>query len=163
MKRFARYFEVFRNGGEHRRAIAQVLGASPFRSFLDFSDWLHARVGRTNQLALVERCELLFDYLVGSKGLDPRAVAAATAEDFYGDTRRSERLPFLEKHVDRDALIRRQRANRARAHHSAGGTPRGDRSDHESVRGRLIDGPEVIATAEGGNRFTHERESRHGE
>lgn len=115
MKRFARYFEVFRNGGDHGRALARVFGTDPFSSFLAFSDWLYARVGRTNQLALPNRCELLFDFLVRERGDDPGVVAAAIVEDFFGGGR-CERLPFLEAYVDRDALFKRQRANRARAH-----------------------------------------------
>jgi hypothetical protein len=116
VKRFARAFEVFRNGGEHARAVQLVLGARPFEGFLAFTDWLFDEMGRTHQLALPKRCELLFDYLVRVRGLDPRTVAASIADDFYGESVRSERLPFLEPHVDRAALLARQRENRARAH-----------------------------------------------
>jgi hypothetical protein len=116
MKRFARAFEVFRNGGDHARALERVFGARPFRGFLELSDWLHRRMGRTHQLALTTRCELLFEFLVGERKDDPRAVAAAIVEDFYGERDRCERLPFLEDFVDRDALTRRQRENRRRAH-----------------------------------------------
>ncbi len=115
MKRFARYFEVFRNSGEHRRALAILFGDKPFERFLAFSDELYRKVGRTNQLALVKRSELLFEHLVGTLGEDPNRIAAAIVEDFY-EPGRAERLPFLEAYVDRDALFRRQRENRARAH-----------------------------------------------
>jgi radical SAM superfamily enzyme YgiQ (UPF0313 family) len=121
VKHFARYFEIFRNGGDHARALELLLASgSPFRELLAFSDWLYARVGRTNQIALPRRCELIFDFLTREKMLDARAVAAAIVEDFYGRAPRSERLAFLEEHVDRDALLALQRRNRARAH---AGTP----------------------------------------
>lgn len=116
MKRFARYFEVFRNGDEHPRALEIVFGSAPFEGFLAFADWLYASVGRTNQLALTKRCELLWDFLVTQKAMDPRRVAEAIVEDFYGNRIRSERLPFLEPFVDRGVLLERQRGNRARSH-----------------------------------------------
>ena len=77
MKRFARYFEIFRNGGDHARALELLLAAgSPFDRFLAFSDWLYARLGRTNQIALARRCELIFEFLHGGEepapGWSPR-------------------------------------------------------------------------------------------
>jgi radical SAM superfamily enzyme YgiQ (UPF0313 family) len=147
VKRFARYFEVFRNSGEHARALALLFesGPSPFAEFLAFSDGIYARVARTNELALVRRCELLFSYLTsvkfreakrappdpsaepragrpepqasrGDKSIDPSKAAEAIVEDFYGRVPRAERLAFLEPFVDAEALHRRQRENRARAH-----------------------------------------------
>jgi radical SAM superfamily enzyme YgiQ (UPF0313 family) len=166
MKRFARYFEVFRNGDDHPRALERLLGDAPFQSFLEFTDWLYARVGRTNKLALVERCELLFDFLVKLKRQAPQEVASTIVEDFYGDGIRSERLPFLEEHVDRESLIRRQRENRARAHASAQRPPGGrgsDGGDHDGTRRVLVDGSQVITTTEGRHRLTHERKGRDGE
>jgi radical SAM superfamily enzyme YgiQ (UPF0313 family) len=116
MKRFARYFEVFRNSGEHTRALELIFGDSPFRRFLAFSDYVHEVTGRTNQLALVKRCELLFEYFVTRVSIDRHVAANAVADDFYGDPRRSERLRFLEPYLDLDALRERQRTNRAHSH-----------------------------------------------
>lgn len=118
VKRLARYFEIYANSGEHARGLATLFssGKSAFGELLAFSDWLWARLARTNEIARVQQSELLFSYLSQVKNLDPRAVAAAISEDFYGRVPRAERLPCVEPHVDLEALRARQRANRGRAH-----------------------------------------------
>ncbi len=55
---------------------------SPFYSFLSFSEWLHARTGRTDSIALVRLMELLFEFLTGELRLDARAVAEAVWRDY---------------------------------------------------------------------------------
>ena len=118
VKRLARYFEIFRNSGEHSHALALLWlpGTSAFREFLAFSDWLYSQLGRTNELARVRQSELLFTYLTHVKTIAPQEAAQAIVEDFYGRVPRAERLPFVEPYVDAVALRERQRHNRARAH-----------------------------------------------
>jgi hypothetical protein len=48
---------------------------SPFHAFLRFSEWLHARTGRTDSIALVRLTELLFEYFTGELRLDAKPVA----------------------------------------------------------------------------------------
>ncbi len=55
---------------------------SPFRAFLGFSEWLHARVGRTDRIALVRLMELLFEFLTHELELDARAVAETIWRDY---------------------------------------------------------------------------------
>ena len=38
---------------------------SPFAAFMRWSEWLHARTGRTDSIALVRLMELLFEFLTG--------------------------------------------------------------------------------------------------
>jgi hypothetical protein len=118
VKRLARYLEIYRNSGEHARGLALLFsrGVSAFGELLAFSDWIYARLARTNELALVKSHELLFSYLVDERNVSPQEAAAAIVEDFYGRVPRAERLPFLEAWVDLPELQRRQRANRAAAH-----------------------------------------------
>src|SRR5262249_23660428 len=69
VKRLARYFEIFRNSGEHSQGLALLFGSgeSAFAEFLGFSDWIFGQVGRTNELARTKQSELLFSYLTTQK------------------------------------------------------------------------------------------------
>jgi hypothetical protein len=123
VKRFARTFEIYRNSGVHRRALELLFaaGPSPFRELLAFSDWSFARTARTFALPLVLRAELLFDWLVSERELDPARAAEATIGDYYlGETPRCERLRFLERAIPVERLLAIQRGNRVRAHAGAG-------------------------------------------
>jgi radical SAM superfamily enzyme YgiQ (UPF0313 family) len=55
---------------------------SPFASFLRFSDWLHATLRRTHQIALQTIAQALFDFLTGENGADRATVAAALEADW---------------------------------------------------------------------------------
>ena len=54
----------------------------PFAAFLRFSDWLHARTGRTDGIALVRLMELLFEFLTGELHLDAKPVAETLWRDY---------------------------------------------------------------------------------
>ena len=56
--------------------------ASPFHAFLRLSDWLHARTGRTDSIALVRLMELLFEFLTGELKLDAKQVAETMWRDY---------------------------------------------------------------------------------
>ena len=66
---------------------ARKIRASPFWSFLRWSEWLYAQVARTDNIALVRLAELLFKYLTHDLGGDPRR----TAETLFRDYRRGGR------------------------------------------------------------------------
>jgi hypothetical protein len=55
---------------------------SPFHAFLRFSDWLHARTGRTDSIALVRLMELLFEFLTGELQRDAKPVAETMWRDY---------------------------------------------------------------------------------
>ena len=55
---------------------------SPFASFLRWSEWLHARTGRTDSIALVRLMELLFEFLTVELKLDRQSTAAAIWRDY---------------------------------------------------------------------------------
>jgi hypothetical protein len=67
---------------------------SPFYAFLRWSDWLHARVGRTDSIALVRLMELLFEFLTTELKLDPQKVAATMWRD-YQRGGRSDKPSFV--------------------------------------------------------------------
>ena len=59
-----------------------VNNASPFNNFLRFSDWLHATLRRTHQIALGSIAQSLFDFLTLENHADPATVAGALGADW---------------------------------------------------------------------------------
>ena len=92
LRRFARYWDLVGNSGnfvEITPLIWTKVGQasapspqSPFSSFMRWSEWLYARVGRTNSIALVRLMELLFEFLTKERGLDPEQIAAVMWRDY---------------------------------------------------------------------------------
>jgi radical SAM superfamily enzyme YgiQ (UPF0313 family) len=82
-------FGVRRSGGKEapRPAKAGTPNTSPFHAFLRFSEWLYARAGRTDSIALVRLMELLFEFLTVELRLDAKRVA----ETLWCDYRRGGR------------------------------------------------------------------------
>ncbi len=83
MRRFARYWDIVANSGNFSGTLALLWrdGASPFAEFLRFSDWLHATLRRTHQIALQSVAQGLFDFLT-ENGADRAAVAATLDADW---------------------------------------------------------------------------------
>ena len=85
LRRFARYWDLVANSG-HFTATLQLLWLDdglPFAGFLAFSDWLHARLRRTHQIALHVMAQALFDFLVGEKARDAAVAAATIGSDWH--------------------------------------------------------------------------------
>ena len=101
LRRFARYWDLVGNSGnfvESRSLIWAGAEKSPFKAFMAWSEWLHAKIGRTDSIALVRLMELLFEFLTAVNGLDARTTAAALLLDYRRGGRRD--LPqFLQELV----------------------------------------------------------------
>ena len=84
LRRFARYWDLVGNSGNFLESTPLLWsgGGSPFTAFLRWSDWLHARIGRTDSIALVRLMELLFAYLTEELGLDRESVAVCLWSDY---------------------------------------------------------------------------------
>jgi hypothetical protein len=112
LRRFARYWDLVGNSGNFmestpliwnspsppspteerdgvRRRVAsqlktadEITNRSPFHAFLRWSDWLHARTGRTDGIALVRLMELLFEFLTVELKLDAKPVAETLWRDY---------------------------------------------------------------------------------
>jgi hypothetical protein len=104
MRRFARYWDIVANSGQFSTTLPMLWECgmrnaecgvgetaehsalrtphSAFASFLRFSDWLHATLRRTHQIALQSVAEGLFDFLTGENGADRTTVAAALEADW---------------------------------------------------------------------------------
>ena len=104
--------------GERRRVASQLKTAdeianrSPFHAFLHFSDWLHARTGRTDSIALVRLMELLFEFLTGELQLDTRRVAKTLWRD-YQRGGRHDRPGFLKDFLTDEKVVPLRKAKTA--------------------------------------------------
>jgi hypothetical protein len=132
LRRFARYWDIVGNSGNfvettpllwsagqasrlspHDSCGSETGGTpvlhSPFHAFLRWSEWLHTRTGRTDNIALVRLMELLFDYLTGEIKLQPMLVAETLWRD-YQRGGRSDKPSFLREFLSesRPMLSRRR-------------------------------------------------------
>jgi len=86
-RRFARYWDLVGNSGNFIESTPLIWNSglasrSPFHSFMRWSEWLHARIGRTDGIALVRLMELLFEFLRDELGHAPEVVAQALWRDY---------------------------------------------------------------------------------
>lgn len=81
VKRFARYFDLYYNSGNFTTVLAYLwdTGVSPYAVFLDFSDWIWAKTGRTHQFSLARLFQLLAEYLRERGGADQEVMHALEA------------------------------------------------------------------------------------
>jgi radical SAM superfamily enzyme YgiQ (UPF0313 family) len=100
LRRFARYWDLVGNSGNFV-ATAPLLWtghASPFTRFFAFSEWLYARTGRTDAIALPRLAELLFRHLTEELAVPAVDAAHALWSDFQR-CGRHERPEFLQAHL----------------------------------------------------------------
>ena len=126
LRRFAKYWDLIGNSGNFvattplvwsvgraaaragmgsARTLAPPAQPSPFHSFLRLSDWLYARLGRTDTIALARLAELLFEFLTAELKLD----AKFTAETLWHDWQRGGRRDapeFLREHLPAETAVR---------------------------------------------------------
>jgi hypothetical protein len=89
MRRFARYWDLVGNSGNFsatRQLIFEV-SDSPFKGFLTFSNWLYAKSGRTDAIALPKLMEFVFSFLV-ERDRDAKAAAETLLNDYQGNNRK---------------------------------------------------------------------------
>jgi radical SAM superfamily enzyme YgiQ (UPF0313 family) len=88
LRRFAKFWDLVGNSGNFLATTPLIWSnASPFKSFLRFSDWLYARTNRTDSIALIRLMEWLFEFLTDELRLDKKEVA----EKIWRDYRRGGR------------------------------------------------------------------------
>ncbi|MHB8522279.1 MAG: B12-binding domain-containing radical SAM protein [Limisphaerales bacterium] len=100
LRRFARHWDLVGNSGNFIETTARLWRGmdSPFAGFMGWSDWLHARTGRTHGIALTHLAECLFQYLTESMRQEPSAVAQSLWRD-YQRGGRSDVPVFLRNHL----------------------------------------------------------------
>jgi radical SAM superfamily enzyme YgiQ (UPF0313 family) len=96
LRRFARYWDLVGNSGNFVETLPLIWAerSSPFASFMDWSGWLHERVGRSDGIALSRLMELLFQYLCSQTKLDEQHIAQTLWRDYQRGGRR-DMPPFL--------------------------------------------------------------------
>ena len=84
MRRFARFWDLVGNRGHfvETTPLLWSRNASPFHAFLRWSEWLHARVGRTDSIALLRLMNLLFVYLTVELKIEAKSVAVVMLRDY---------------------------------------------------------------------------------
>ncbi len=139
LRRFARYWDLVGNSGnfiettpliwgkspasvgrDSRRAednlperLARTLAPpSPFHSFLRCSEWLYARTGRTDSIALTRLMELLFEFLTGELKLEAREAAETLLRDYCRGGRKDVPV-FLKDHLEIHEVARRGRQTKS--------------------------------------------------
>ncbi len=96
--------------GDRRRVTSQlqtadgIVNRSPFHTFLHFSEWLHARTGRTDGIALARLMERLFEFLTGELRLDAKRVAGALWRD-YQRGGRHDKPAFLKNFISPEETL----------------------------------------------------------
>ena len=109
--RFARYWDLVGNSGRFSRTLTLLAGEAPFRRFMEFSDWLYARTGKTHELSLERLFDLLHEHLA-SRGQASEAQQSL-AEDYAASGARGA-PEFLRKHASAGASASASDRRRAR-------------------------------------------------
>ena len=107
--RFARYWEMVANSGRFRNALGLMLEGAPFSRFMQFSDWLYARTGKTHEISLERLFEHVHGFMTGELGIARESASAALLDD-YGASGARGRLSFMP--VESNAARRSGRAER---------------------------------------------------
>jgi hypothetical protein len=90
--------------GSPDRLAGSLAPPPAFAGFLRFSDWLHARTGRTDSIALVRLMELLFEFLTGELKLDAKPVAEKLWRD-YQRGGRHDKPGFMKDHLTEESVV----------------------------------------------------------
>lgn len=100
LRRFARAWDLTANSGNFIETTPLLWQSthSPFHGFLAWSEWLHARAGTMQGVALTRLAEFLFQFLTGPQKLAPAGVAPVLLRDYWRGGR-NDIPPFLREHI----------------------------------------------------------------
>jgi len=89
LRRFARYWDLAGNSGNFTATTPLIWSqGKPFTNFLRFSDWLYAKIHRTDSIALVRLAELLYEFLTDELKLEKLGTAEILWQDWQSGGRR---------------------------------------------------------------------------
>ena len=96
LRRFAKFWDLIANSGRFTDTLPWVWRGleSPFAGFMEFSEWLALRLGRTHSIALVALAEQLYRFVWEVRGCD---IAEVLKGDWFRGGIKRERLAFLEE------------------------------------------------------------------
>jgi len=116
MRRFARYWDLTGNSGNFVETTPLLWSSqerSPFVAFSRFTEWLYARVGRTDSIALPRLAELLFIFLTRELHLEAQSTAKTMWRDYQRGAERD--LPeFLRPYISVERSANRASGRRTR-------------------------------------------------
>jgi len=123
MRRFAKYWELVGNSGNFVESAPLLWQhGNAFESFLAFSDWLFARVRRTDTIALLRLMQSLFEFLTQERGVEAATAAQAMWRD-YQRGGRHDKPGFLAEHLppeeNTSANAARRNGPKRQARHTA--------------------------------------------
>jgi radical SAM superfamily enzyme YgiQ (UPF0313 family) len=100
LRRFARYWDLVGNSGNFSESTQLLCRAnsSAFNAFMQWSDWLYAKIGRQHSIALDRLSQCLFQYLTETCAPPRAAVAEALWRDWQKAGRR-EKPTFLSAYI----------------------------------------------------------------
>jgi radical SAM superfamily enzyme YgiQ (UPF0313 family) len=112
MRRFSRHWDLVVNSGNFLKSarliwskklksdgdVGESETPSPFWSFMRFSEWVFARMGRNHGIALGALAEMIFEYITTELKLDPHETANAIYAD-YERGGRSDKPPALRPYL----------------------------------------------------------------
>jgi len=102
LRRFARYWDLVGNSGNFIESTPLIWReGSPFEGFMRWSEWLHAKIGRTDSIALTRLMELLFEFLTVEIRQEARLVAPKLWND-YRRGGRHDKPAFLKDYLPED-------------------------------------------------------------
>jgi len=97
LRRFARYWDLVGNSGNFIETTPLIwrevetgrmpVPHSPFCSFMRWSEWLHARIGRSDGIALVRLMEWLFEFLTTELKRDAHRITEVLWRDYQRGAR----------------------------------------------------------------------------
>jgi len=84
VRRFARIWDVVANSGNFQQTVARIWADErpPFFSFLEFTDWLHAKLGRTDSIPLDTIAAQLCDFLTSKRSMHAESIHELLRADF---------------------------------------------------------------------------------
>lgn len=117
LRRFARHWDLVGNSGNFVETTPLLWsdGGSPFANFMRWSEWLHARAGRGDGIALARLMEWIFEFLTCELRREPRRVAECLWRD-YQRGGRVDRPSFLRAYLPaaNNPSVRKPRPRAAR-------------------------------------------------
>ena len=124
MRRFARYWDLAANSGNFIDSTRLILdsGPSPFRAFMEFSQWFHKQTGKTHGIALERLAELIYLYLTQVQGLPETAAAQALWVDWQR-AGRCEKPAFLAERITNEEVTRAREKTRGAKRQSRWSAP----------------------------------------
>ena len=102
--RLARYWDLLANSGRFAQSLRLLLaGPSAFAAFLQWSDWLWQRSGKTHEFAQEALVDLLYEHLVQVRALPVESVMQALLADYLASGARGKPRCLAEPLAAREA------------------------------------------------------------